>query len=378
MRFLRSLLVGVLIAFCTFAVLLVVTHEGRVAVQTLLMLPEVLPQAGTKPLASLTATPVAESVRYVYVGGHTTGTIYRPPDQGKHGAIILFLGINPDLQDATLQRLAEALARQGTVTLIAHPVELGQGQISFQEVENLIGAFRFLRAQPFVDEKKMGFGGFCVGSSIALIAAGDPRISYQVKFVNFFGGYYSAESLLTAMSTRQTSWEGVTEDWEPNENAYRWFAQQLLDDLKEPEGRDRLERYVSNGVPLPPAEVGDLPARAKAIYTALTNADPLVAGEVYEELPDDARARMAVLSPRSHLTWLQAKVFMMQDRDDSYVPYTEARRLWVALSDYPRKHYTEFSLFQHMHPSRSLPPLLFLQEAAKLYAHIYLLMLELS
>jgi len=70
----------------------------------------------------------------------------------------------------------------------------------------------------------------------------------------------------------------------------------------------------------------------------------------------------------------------MHDRNDSYVPYVESERLMEALTaaEYPRKYYTQFDIFQHMHPDRALPPFDFAREVGKLYVHLFLIMLELA
>ena len=110
----------------------------------------------------------------------------------------------------------------------------------------------------------------------------------------------------------------------------------------------------------------------------LSNRDPERAVALYEALPEEMKAHFQRLSPSTALDWLEAKLFVMHDRNDTYVPYVESERLVAALEDYPKKHYTRFDLFQHMHPQRQLAPLDFAREVGTLYFHLYLLMLELA
>lgn len=384
LRFLRNFIIGllivvVLVIFASGAILLV-THEGRVAVKTSMLLPEVLPDAAEHPLARFTQAPLQEQATFAYPGGQGTGLLVRPGDTSEHGALILFLGINPDLSDATLRRLAVALAREGVVVFLPEPARLLQGEMSSQEVELLVGAFRYLQRSSFVDPERIGFGGFCVGSSLALIAAADPRISQDVRFVNFFGGYYSAESLLSAMITRQIDNEGRYEPWEPNQDALIWFSQQLLG------GLPAADRVVLEEVALragPPGsamvlEPTSLSPEGRAVLEVLLNRDPARAAALYESLPQSLKDRFDRLSPSQSLEWLQAKIFVMHDRNDTYVPYSESRALVQALTSYPRKHYTEFELFKHMHPQGGLTGLDALREMFKLYYHLYLVMLEVA
>lgn len=353
MRALRNAAIVAGMVLLTFLVILGITHEGRVAIQTALLIPEVLPQVEWRPLRAISTPPLIEQVEYPFAGGRGQATVFRPRDGNRHGAIILFLGINPDLEDATLHRLAEGLAREGIAVMLPRPVELLQGRVSYQEVESLIGAFRFLKEEPYADPKRIGYGGFCVGSSLSLLAAADPRISSEVRFVNFFGGYFSAADLLLAMTTRRLYLDGQSEPWEPNRDALNWFSQQLTLNVSTSDGRDAVDRV-------------------------LANRDPERAPALYEALPEEMKVHFRRLSPNTALDWLQAKLFVMHDRNDTYVPYVESERLVAALEDYPRKHYTRFDLFQHMHPQRQLAPLAFIQEVGKLYYHLYLLMLELA
>jgi dienelactone hydrolase len=319
---------------------------------------------------------VLEEVQFPYVGGWASGGLLRPQDEGRHGAIILFLGINPNLEDETLHRVARALARAGMVVLLPKPAQLVEGRASYEEVETLIGAFRFLQDRSYVDPKRIGFAGFCVGSSLALIAAGDPRISNEVRFVNFFGGYFSAQGLLAAMTTRRIAFDGLQEPWEPSKVAFAWFAQQLIGSVPESDSRSLLERTVLKEQQLGTDELGELSPQGRSVYQVLANRDPQQVAALYGALSQELKASFARLSPSTALDWLQAKVYIMHDRNDTYVPYVESRRLAAALAEHPRKHYTEFAIFQHMHPQRTLETRDFVGEVIKLYYHLYLLMLE--
>ncbi|MBI2861644.1 MAG: hypothetical protein HYX89_02370 [Chloroflexi bacterium] len=59
------------------------------------------------------------------------------------------------------------------------------------------------------------------------------------------------------------------------------------------------------------------------------------------------------------------------------MPPTESLRLAEALEARGDVYYTEFSLFQHVDPTRPVDPLTFVREVAKLYLHVYRVMLEL-
>ena len=164
MTLLRNLFLGLIIAVLALLVLLAVTHPGQVAIRTVALLPEVVPGSPVRPLAQFSNAPTVEEVSYPYLGGQASGTLFRPADAGPHGAVVLFLGINPALQDETLLSLARGLARAGVVVLIHQATLLDQGVASYEEVEGLVGAFQFLHRSKYVDPLRIGLAGFCVGS----------------------------------------------------------------------------------------------------------------------------------------------------------------------------------------------------------------------
>ena len=380
MTLLRNLFLGLIIAVLTLLVLLAVTHPGQVAIRTVALLPEVVPGSPVRPLAQFSDAPTVEEVSYPYLGGQASGTLFRPADAGPHGAVVLFLGINPALQDETLLSVARGLARAGVVVLIHQATLLDQGVASYEEVEGLVGAFQFLRRSKYVDPLKIGLAGFCVGSSLSLIAAADPRISNQVLFVNFFGGYYSARDFLAAATTRQQRFGDINEPWEPNPEAYSWAAQQLTRHIADAGERQQVEQALFSGPLLDTDAAERLSPRAQAIYLVLANRNPGPAERLYSALPLDIQEELELLSPNNRLDGLRTKVYIMHDRNDSYVPFVESRRLDAALRamSYPQIHFTEFALFQHMHPSRSLDARTMLAEVVKLFHHLYLLMLDVS
>ncbi|HLE82614.1 MAG TPA: hypothetical protein VJA25_15295, partial [Dehalococcoidia bacterium] len=283
---LRRIALAVGLLLLAGLVFVLATAPGRAGLKTVLLIPEILPGAPFRPLPAFTGEPLQEAVQYPYSGGRAQGTLFRPAGNQRYGAVILFLGINPDMENQTLLRLATGLAREGIVVLLPWPVQLTQGRISYEEVEAIVGAFRFLQDQPYVNPQRIGLVGFSVGSSLALIAAADPAISQDLRFVNAFGGYYSAESLFWAMTTRQIELDGSTEPWEPTHDALVWFSQQLINSIEDAETRSSLERAFVSGEPLAPAEVEALSLPGRMVYEALTNRDPQRAGELFQALPE--------------------------------------------------------------------------------------------
>ncbi len=61
----------------------------------------------------------------------------------------------------------------------------------------------------------------------------------------------------------------------------------------------------------------------------------------------------------------------MSDVSDQNIPAMETRRLANGISSKAKVDYTEFILFEHVRPIRSMGWLSFLGEIGKLYLHLY-------
>ncbi len=379
MTLLRSIAIGLLILLCAGSAILLVTHEGRVAIRTAMLIPEVTPGSSFRPLTAISEPPVTGVLQYPYTGGVAQGTLYRPAGPGQHGALIITLGVHPDVDDAGLRQFAQAVSRQGAVVLLLDGID--DGRVALREVDALVAAFRWLQTQSYVNPKRMGFMGFCVGGSMALLAASDPRIAGDVRFVNDFGGFFSAESLLEAMTTRSIPAENPLlppVPWQPHADAYRWFIDSVIAAAPDAADRETLRVLSRRDFAIAPAERALFTLTVRVVVDLLANRDPDAVPELYEQLPPALRSQLAAISPDRAFDWLTAKVFVMHDRNDTYVPVSESRRLNQALAAYPRRVYTEFASFEHVVPASSFGSFASLPELAKLYYHMYLVLLELS
>jgi hypothetical protein len=70
-----------------------------------------------------------------------------------------------------------------------------------------------------------------------------------------------------------------------------------------------------------------------------------------------------------HLAGLRARVFVLHDRGDPYVPYTESVRLHASLAEERRGAFLLSALFEHAQPRGGLSPEL-PREVAALYGFL--------
>ena len=353
-----------ILAALLFAALLVLaaTPQGRTAYHALLFISQVTPSLPRVTLFQ--GAPERSAVNVPTPEGAREADLYLPPGDGPFAAVVLFLGVAPaGRDDPRVVNLGEGLARAGMATLVYWSPEKAQERVHEPDIANLAAAHRFLRAQPYADPERVGLAGFCVGASFALMAAAHPDARERVSFVNAFGPYDDLERLLFAVATRSQSTPDGAVPWEPNHLTLR-VAQRMMEESVDAE-RARAS----------PAEIADYEA---AVASLLAGTDAQAAERAIADLPPALLERMARVSPQTHVADVRAPVLLMHDRADDLVPAGGSRRLYAALSEQGDARYTEFSLFQHVDPTRPLPPWEQARELAKLYRHMYAVLRQAS
>ncbi len=367
-----------LLVVLAVAIVALLTREGRTALRAAALIPSVFPNPPAKPLSWVTPAPIKEEARYSDGARTLVADVVRPGWPGRHSAMILSLGVHPvPRDDPALVELADGLARDGFVVMIPDSPDLRADRILPSERDAFVAAFGYLRSQRYVDAKRIGLVGFSVGASLLTVAASDPRINTEVRMVNFFGGYYDAFDVLRAIASHRITYHGETRAWVPAELAETIFANVLLENVNDRADKALVRRALVDKESLTGAEVARLGSRARLVYDLFNAHDPDRVDAVLASFPADMRAQLQAVSPSSYVDTLRARMFLMHDTADEFIPYVESRRFAERLPVGQFVH-TEFSIFAHVEPTRSAEPLVFVGEVAKLVRHIYLVMLELS
>ena len=348
-----------------------VPPQGKAGFHTILFVTQVL-DIGIKPQEWLTDEPLRHEVHYQSSDGSTVADVYRPPDGRPRAAVVLFLGANAaGRDDPDVVNLGNALARAGYVTMFHwSPTMALRANIEPAETGNLVWAFQYLSEREYVDPERTGLGGFCVGASFALVAAADPAIRDDVYFVNAFGPYFDAETLLLQVASRSVLYDGARTPWEPDSLTMRVLANELIETLSEPSDIDAMTRRYMNNQALSPEEVNALSPQARRVAALLDGTTPEEAAALYSELPADFRRDIESISPSSHVDNIEARLLVLHDRNDRLVPAAESRRLVDSVQDRSEVRYTEVLAFEHVRPSGGgIGDLL--AEALRLYRHMY-------
>ena len=117
--------------------------------------------------------------------------------------------------------------------------------------------------------------------------------------------------------------------------------------------------------------------RPRTVHKLLSGVELDEARRLVDSLPESTLETLASISPKTTIGDLKARVLIMHDREDGLVPAAESRRLAEALAERGDVRHTEFSLFQHLDPTKPVGPAEYARELFKLYKHMYMVMREL-
>jgi acetyl esterase/lipase len=358
------------------------TRHGRVAVRAALYLPDMVLQVPLpfRPVELISEAPTVERVTIEYQSRNGPRSIeadlYTPAAGDDHPGVVFSMGAPPlDLDNKRLVRIAEDSARAGVVILVPFSERLDEERIEPEEIDALVAEFEYVRALPGVDPERVGFFGASVGGSLALVAAADPRIAEEVDHIVSFGGYYDALEAFGAIATHRIEYEDVDEDWTPRRHAERVMAKQLINRTADPRDRELLTRAFLEREPPASEDLATLSPVGRSSYDFLANDDPDAVEDLIARLPDDAVAELDELSPRTSIHRVKAELFIVHDRADPFIPYTESRRLRDEIGEGSRAHFDELRLFEHVEPKITQRPEIIALDSAKLVFRLYQLLL---
>jgi dienelactone hydrolase len=386
MRWLRRIGLVLLVVI----VALIAWEPSRVAMQTAVMLPNLL-DAGPKPLNLFSEAPVRSAVPYRTIGPDDEpelAELWLPAwasAERQAGAMLLVLGVNNvGRNHPAVERVADGLARTGVIVLVPDSRVLLEGRLEIGEVDGVVRAFQLLAGRPEVDATRMGIVGFSVGGSLALLAAGDPRIADDVGWVNAFGAFADASTYLAAVSAHAYRGpDGAEVAWTPSDLAREIHLQFMLDIVRNADDREALEDAVRADIldgerPSPdPAVRNALETdAAQSVYDLLTASSLERATGAIDALPTRARSFIDAISPLGEVDEIRADVHLMHETEDHHVPFVESRALAAGLREAGiLAAHTEFRLFDHVQPD-DLDLIAAAPELLKLLLHVRALMEE--
>ena len=361
----------IVVAGALLTLFIALTPQGRAGFHTALFLTQVL-DAPIKPQTWFTDEPLRHEVSYQSPEGTSVAQVYRIPDGKMRAAVVLSLGVYEQGFDGDIVvNLGDALARAGYVVMHHWSPGMGLGyRIEPSELGNLLSAFVYLEGQDYVDRERVGLGGFCVGASFALVVAADTRVRDRVHFVNAFGPYFNAETLLIQAASRSVVYDGKRTPWEPDQLTLRVLSNELIDTLENSRDAEILARQYGDGKPAVLGQPDGLSEPGRRLARLLGGVEPWEATALVNALPSSFHEELAGISPSTHISGVKARLLVMHDGDDRLVPAAESRRLLQATRQRGNVRYTELMAFDHVEPIGG-GIWTIMGQAARLYRHMY-------
>ena len=357
-------------------------RHGRVAVDAAIYLPDMVLQVPLpfRTVDLISSPPRRERVTISYVSRNGPRTIdadlYIPAGGGRHEGVVFSMGAPPlSLDDPRLVRIAEDAARSGVVMLVPFSDRLNADRIEPEEIDALVAEVQYLQQLPEVTPKRIGFFGASVGGSLALVAAADPRIRDDIAQVVSVGGYFDALQTFAAIATHRIVYDGINQAWTPDPHAEDVVAQQMIDIVDNPHDRDLLTQWFINGDPRNPAQLATLSPVGQTSYDFLTNRNPADVQAIIDRLPARAVRELDYLSPRTSIANVKAELFIIADRGDPYIPYTQTLEMRSVVGGRKNAHVDLLQLFQHVQPNLDQRPEVIAVDSTRLLFRLYQLLL---
>jgi len=348
-----------------------VTPWGRPVGKTILLVPEVIPDFPIRPLKFFSREPTIEEVTLKVGDKDIKADLYKPNDNKTHPAIILTLGVVVTRKDKVITNFAQAISRLGFIVLVPDLPDFLSGFVWTDSVETMVSSVEYLEEQDFVLQDKIGFAGFCVGASASIIAAEDERIADRVAFIAAISPYYDLVSLSEAVVKRQSeNEEGKLEMWEPAQLSVDSVRKGFINYVPDDEEKKTLENHFYNNLPLVDEDIEKLSYEGKQIRKFLEYSENKDSRNIWDGFPQEGMNLLNQLSPKNRIDQLEAKLFILSDKQDTFVPRIEGNKFKENVTK-DKFYFIEVDSFEHVNPSTNLKRWSVLKQLFYLSRYLY-------
>ena len=360
--------IGLGLALALLGFVVGVRDELGPGLRTASALASVVP--GNPPtLLQLRAPPRVTTLAFTTRDGYELlADLYEPPDARDAPAILLVNGVVPEGRTyEPLVGFADGLARSGFVVLVPDALDYANYRVFPEDIGALVGGFQVLQTRPSVDRERVGFIGFSLGGSLAMVAAADPEIADQVALVATIGAYYSMDAMLRAVTTSTVQVDDGFQPYHPDPFVWLVTRNTLLSAVPQEDEREALFQIFALPTPDPDPqalakyEPARFSAPARGVYDLFTNRDPAAVTGLMDRVRSTMPGVLQSISPDAHMESLKSPVALLHDRGDLYVPAQESLRFFDRLGGEPRAQMAVLDVIQHAQlsaPDLSPPVLL--------------------
>lgn len=328
---------------------------GRAAARSALLLPALITQSEPAPLV-LAGDPVRHTETTI---NSLDGTVYldiyaptTPPPTipGSREGVVVISGVGDNRQVGQLVNLLRSMARAGLVIMALTTQTLMAYDLAPATADAIVESVLTLQHYPGINPRNVGILGFSAGGSLAALAAVDPRIQKTLAFLTLFGSYYDARTLLEDFGRRAQEVDGHLQPWTPNPIPIQVLTNVIAGTFTNSDG-DVLRGGINStsGIFLGPTDVASLSPPAQAAYHLLAGDEPSRVDANLDLLSPELKNLLVSLSPSTVAPHIRAPVYLLHDRNDVFVPFTQSRAFAAKLTQLGHHYrYAEFSIFAHV------------------------------
>jgi predicted esterase len=280
-----------------------------------------------------------------------------PPIPGAREGFIVIPGVGDNRAEPQLINFSQSFARAGLVVMDMTTPTLLNYDLSAQDSDAVVQAFKTLTRWPGVGANRIGIIGFSAGDVLACFAAADPHIRNQVAFIALFGGYFNTTTLLHDFGRRALTVDGRIQSWQPQYVPIQVLANVIAHMLPPSEGPRLVNALAPGGTPITPGELAQLSPDTVASYHLLTGDAPNQVDANLAALSPAIHSLLDELSPSRVIDKIAAPIYLLHDRNDQFVPFTESRDFAAALTRIHHPYdFAEFGIFQHVEVKAGVNP----------------------
>ncbi len=270
-----------------------------------------------------------------------TADLYLPAGGPWPGLVLVLGALREGRRYELLEKVARTIAACGFAVLVPELGRLRRLVLDEGALEDLVTAAQLLPRQPGVIDAPVGLIGFSLGGSLALVAAGDPRLRGRVACVAAMGAYFRLADMLAAAMAGDLA----------APSTYAVVAS-VAATLPAPD-RDTVEHAIDRDRESP------LEAISKIPIPSVGPEAQVVLGAFRDRRPADVAARlapvMARLSPDAVIERIDTAVWVLHDERDRYVPVGQLAAMREAAAGRPNFTFSRLRLLEHTEP---VPPAL--------------------
>ena len=338
-------------------VYLTLVPQGRAVTRAALLLPALITLKQPAPLVA-----AGDAVRHtqVQIRGES-GPIYLdiyaptgppPPIPGARQGVVIISGVGDNRGVEQLINLCMSMAHAGLVAVTMTTDSLIDYDLTPADSDAVVRTVLYTQHLPGVGPERVGILGFSAGGALASLAAADPRERDSLAFITLFGGYYDASTLLADYGRRGYIVNGQTIHWEPDIVPLVVLANSIADTLPGDQAETLRSAFTLNGfTPLTSAQLASLSAPAAAAYHLLAGDQPNRTEANVTALlsAPGTHTLLDALSPAQVLPHIAAPIYLLHDRNDQFIPFTQSRAFNAALDALHHSHvFAEFGIFAHV------------------------------